>query len=65
MNYAQWKTSEDWQKLLEVGKSSILPNWENLQNPMLTFAKSAINLLRTRTGDGRLTFAPAKATIPV
>ena len=52
----------------KIGKSCwksanppILPKWENLQNPMLTFTKSAINLIRTRTGDARLTFAPAKA----
>jgi len=64
VNYAQWKTSEDWQMLLEVGKSSYFAEMGNLQNPMLTITKSAINLIRTRTRDARLTFAPAKA-IPV
>jgi hypothetical protein len=61
VNYAQWKTSEDWQKLLEVGESSYFAEMGNLQNPVLTFTKSAINLIRTRSGDGRLTSAPAKA----
>jgi hypothetical protein len=60
VNYAQWKTCEDWQKLLEVGKSSYFAEMGNLQNPMLTFTKSAINLIRIRTGDDRLTSAPAK-----
>jgi Antibiotic biosynthesis monooxygenase len=33
VNYAQWKTSENWEKLLEVGKSSYFAEMGKFAKP--------------------------------
>ena len=42
VNYAQWKTSENWERLLEMANPHILSRWANLENPTLISMRSAI-----------------------